>query len=881
MSLPADYAGLSSQALLDRLAADQRFDVLQAFWRYSDAAICSALVDPILRTGAAQLVDLLVSEILEPTITEPLPTRLIEGLRNRRPSLPQPVVARLATRLREPEPLVGAQYENSRGLLEIWVIGQDDKVADDFAIDVIRGETPRSHEDTVRQAAYARCGLSPDALTRACSVLASEMDGSPSPEVWQKTSNFVEVVCAGQTSPPASVVPIIEKLIEQAPTCAPAESLGPQLARCAAATSWRVLERVIGGRLTDSPGARALLRTIPQVSHPGTRTRLFTRATRRQPHMWTVLQPQTASWDEATWKRALKAVIGEERLEPGVLAQLLNGAPSTISAGIVELALSQAENPGDPPHQVAGQRLRQRLDEVGSEPGTEPDWVEACYWPRTSDEAALAKLASLLEFLEAEDHVRIVVLAFLAGKAAPAAAARLFREGASYEALRECDDDQNRAVLARALVGVRSEEATEAVCRLQSERFSLEVAQAFARTDPDCAFSGAADAFPSLGPADRDALVDLLAEHSTANQAPVLEAIISDDHRENNTRRAKAARRIAELLPTGEPPPRCVTDLLGSNVPNLRETGVHAIKTIRPRDPELLGRLHEVVTRGGDPGRAAAEALDALADQFIGEMQMASSKEEARELIPLLGAVGRPQVLSQLFKYLGANAEYDDATMHRAAAEAVQQAAQHVESVDEETQTVLVGLVDGEEREADPDAQAALSTALARIQLGEDAALQILYDVLDFKVRAAADELFGPEKDRLVRQLALYARARDRGQAGWGLAIVHLDNVAERLVRAAYLACADGSEAIKEQIRSDPGKPDYGKLIGALSSAKLLQGVQGECRVLHKIRSQRSEVPHTGEEPDDETITTAQRSMKEIAKVCVGLLMQRVREGGG
>jgi hypothetical protein len=70
--------------------------------------------------------------------------------------------------------------------------------------------------------------------------------------------------------------------------------------------------------------------------------------------------------------------------------------------------------------------------------------------------------------------------------------------------------------------------------------------------------------------------------------------------------------------------------------------------------------------------------------------------------------------------------------------------------------------------------------------------------------------------DRLVRQLSLCARARDQGESGWGVAIAHLDNVAERLVRAAYLVCEGGSESVKEEIRNDPGEPDYGRLIGAL-----------------------------------------------------------------
>ena len=41
---------------------------------------------------------------------------------------------------------------------------------------------------------------------------------------------------------------------------------------------------------------------------------------------------------------------------------------------------------------------------------------------------------------------------------------------------------------------------------------------------------------------------------------------------------------------------------------------------------------------------------------------------------------------------------------------------------------MLVALIDGEEQEADPEARSALSEALARLQLGEDASLKVLYD---------------------------------------------------------------------------------------------------------------------------------------------------------
>jgi hypothetical protein len=69
-----------------------------------------------------------------------------------------------------------------------------------------------------------------------------------------------------------------------------------------------------------------------------------------------------------------------------------------------------------------------------------------------------------------------------------------------------------------------------------------------------------------------------------------------------------------------------------------------------------------------------------------------------------------------------------------------------------------------------------------------------------------------------------------------------------------------------------PTGPDYGALIGALSSVQKLQGVQGECKVLHDARCRYSEIPHAGERADEATMTTARTCFVKIAKACVGNL---------
>lgn len=869
------YDGLSGRALLEKLADGHEFSVLQAFWRYGDPEVAADAVGPILATGAPHLLEPIVGEVLQVSLGEPFPSRLIVELTERRPQLGSKLGARLSKRLLDEEPFPNAEYENGRHLLELWVLGQDGKVGEDFAIAVIAEETPKASESTVRASAFQRCRASAAVLKESAAIVTRELEGEPSTASWNAAAEFVEATCRNAPETPEPVVPIVTRLIELAPQYGQSDPLPPELSRLVGSIAATELEASLSERLPDTPGARALVRVVGELPRASMRASLFARVVHQQPHLWTVAQAEFAELDEAEWKRRLKALVGDEQVERSILVQLLNAAPLRLVASVIELTLNQAGDEDDQLLSVAAARLGQRLDELGTDAGTRPDWVAAVHWPRARNEEGVRKLASLLGEVEEDVHVRVVVRGFIAEKITADVAARLLSEGASYAALAMMETGPLRGELAAALARTRQDELGPAVARLQKEGYSFDLTDSLAEALPNAAFIGAAEAWADLEKSGKDEVVQLLGLHGSEEQIPVLEAIVRDDHRENADRRVAAAEKIAELTPTGKSLPDCVIDLLRSNVPKLREAAVKAIERVKPRDAALIGGLHEVEVRAGVAGKAARAALDSLADEFLRDLGGASGKEELHEVIPLLGAVGRAQVLPALFNYVGANAEYDDVTLHRAAAKAVQQAAEHIRAVSEDDQEALVGLIDGEEREADLEAQGDLSSALARLQLGDDAALKVLYDELPttFKVRGDPDELFGPEKERLVRQLGLYTRARDQGEAGWGLALTHLDNVAERLVRAAYLVCPAGSEAIKEDIRTDPAEPEYGRLIGALASVGELHGIQDDCSVLHDIRCRNSEVPHPGQRPDADTVATARRSFKEIAKVCVGVVV--------
>jgi hypothetical protein len=131
---------------------------------------------------------------------------------------------------------------------------------------------------------------------------------------------------------------------------------------------------------------------------------------------------------------------------------------------------------------------------------------------------------------------------------------------------------------------------------------------------------------------------------------------------------------------------------------------------------------------------------------------------------------------------------------------------------------------------------------------------------------ANPDELFGVEKGTLVRQLGLYKRELDRGAVGRATAIAHLDNVAERVVRAAYTRLGS-SEDIRRRIAANPRDPEYGHILNSLGG-KLEKAKNGFGR-LHEIRSEETEVPHPGSPMTEQAWTAATEGFSKAANICL------------
>lgn len=164
-----------------------------------------------------------------------------------------------------------------------------------------------------------------------------------------------------------------------------------------------------------------------------------------------------------------------------------------------------------------------------------------------------------------------------------------------------------------------------------------------------------------------------------------------------------------------------------------------------------------------------------------------------------------------------------------------------------------------------------LQAAATRASLGEDAALEVLQELLPFTPRSDFRDLLGVEKHRVVRHLQLLATERERGEQGRPGVIMQLDIVAERILRVAYLKVGQ-SEPLKAQITASPRTPDYGALIQALAGVRGLQKIQGQLQTLHALRSTKTEFTHTGDQPTDQDEVTALTCFSESMKVVVGVL---------
>ncbi|MGH3004417.1 MAG: hypothetical protein ACRDOS_00635 [Gaiellaceae bacterium] len=867
----------SGREVLERALEQGHLEVVEAFWRYRDAGLAAIVADCILRADHPALTAMVVDEIVDSTMADPLPAEIVTTLSQHQPRLPESATRRLAARLRDEVPFPQNHYETGRGVLERWVIEQESSVAADLALAAVKQETPASASNqTVREGAYLRCASDPKLLKAAAAAMVERTETTPTRETWIEVTTFLDRTSPGAATVPPSLEPLLDWLVEQAPRFAQSTTFPDALENLVANAARLVV--VLGGEaLPDTPGSGALLRAIETIDGARDRTRAFATAAAHQPHLWRVLAESMPNWDESEWKRRLAALGSADGLQQSVAAYIVDNAPATISVEIVAFALKQArQGPDDPLLQRVGQSLHSRIQTVveDDEAANTQAQIDAIRWPRKGDSGETRQMfKAVLDAALGSDPVlatQLILGARQRDLIGTTDVAFLIPDDQVENAFEFLGAGAERGALAIELIKDRDDEVVQAASGIQQRAFALDIAEALAPSAPDAAFAGGAEAWVALSASEKDELTKLVVSHGAAAQQPILETIVGDVHRNNAARRAQATAAIAELTPEGGTLPPGVVDLLTSGRPELRRAGIQAIGKVKPRDQPLIGHLREIAAGGGQLGREATQVLDDLSSIFTSELAAASSRSEVSALLPLLGAVGRPAVINPLLGYVGPDAEYDDKDIHRLAASALRSACGSVlGDITPEQQAALVALLEGESQEVDQQARADLSAALANVALGEDVALASLYDEIGFDPGIAPAVLYGDEKDWIFRHAGLWAKERDRGQSGRPGQLENLDIISERLTRAAYLEIGD-SENIKSQIRADETKPDYGALITALGSTKLSKQV-ANLQTLHDLRCNRT-FAHIGTDPTDQDMVRANASFKDAAKAIIGVL---------
>ncbi len=582
--LASCYEGLAGASLIHEFGRLGESVILEAFWRYRNAAVAADVAPAIILSGDTYLLGLVLDEILSPSLGAPLPQAIANALNERRPQLAGAEAARLIERLLDRTSL-HHDYEPARSALEMWALEQAGELGENFAIAVISRQTPMSGHGNVRDSAYLRCQASARVLNEAAQIVAAALERSPSATTWQQAADFIEQACRNTTGSPAAVVLMIKKLIDFAPQCSPQDTFGPELRRLAASVTIDELEKVVDRESSESPGGRAIVRTVPEVRSPARRARLFAMIVRSQPALWGVLEQVMQQWDEAEWRRVLRSLVGAAPIHRQALSYLVPAAPIQLTRELTALVMSQVSAEDELIRDV-GAKLGQRLADIGESEDTRDGWVTAVHWPKARDAAALAKFAAVISCVEDNLRTGILVRGFLTGKLPAKPAAELVSDDQVARALAIVAAGQ-RGKWAAALATAHPNGIGGAVNELVAAgKYPTDVVAALAPSHPDIAFGAVAARWPGLDAADKDALIGLLEEHSSDRNREALEAIVRDEHRDNAKRRARAVRRLAELVVPGAAVPDSVIALLDSNLSDLREAAVQVIESIKPREPQ-------------------------------------------------------------------------------------------------------------------------------------------------------------------------------------------------------------------------------------------------------------------------------------------------------
>lgn len=870
---PSRYRGLYGDDFLKKAREGEDKSVFEAIWRLQDSGVSGMAAEPLASFDVPDLSGLLLKGILEGPLGPGVVEEIREAIRKHYPRLDQDDRSKLVTWLGENEPAGPGPAEHE--VLEVWLLRQVGDEGDSLAEEVLCGRLSYQPSDTCIAESLNRCQKAPSLAERIATKIEAQIVENGDGATWALGADLLRGMSA-EKSPPTYLRPLSDRLLTTAPELYLQEEFSEPLGRYFVALSAPTLKKMLAGEaLPNSPGARALVLLNEGLRHPMERAKSFANLASAQSVLWDSVSQRTfALWDSAEWTRRLSSLDRSVlSYEEGSLMEIIEAAPADQAGGLVPLVTGLAAGPEDIMIPAAAAKLSSFL--APPPPTDETDEAlpatiqDVPWWPAGYSSNGLVVFDLLLRgaIKDPSDRIRQITRAVGESTIDASEAAR-FVDVSEFELLlNHLGAGALRSEVAGALSDIDPDGLSATVQTIHDSRgFQIDLARAASPYSPERAFFAAGLAYSSLNDEERSELLTLLEEFATSANIDVLDAIVQDTHKDNSDYRRRAALCIGRITPERAPLPPSVVELLQSNRPELVAAAATVIGHVKPENEDLVRLLRSVALNSEEPSKAKS-ALRSLAEAFVAQLTDDPPKEKRVHLLRLLASAATPEVVESLLSHVGLDALDDDPDVRRTAASGLREVASQG-SIGPDSLARLVALT---EEERDPGARDELNTAVSQASLGEDAALDLLQEMIGFKPAGDLRQLLGQEKESVVRHLELLATQQQRGKQGWPMVIMQLDLVAERVLRVAYLKVGK-SEKLREQIRNSPTTPDYGSLIQALANVSTLQGVQGQLKTLHDLRSKKTEFAHIGEAPDENDVATANNCFTTALKTLIGII---------
>jgi hypothetical protein len=869
------YDGKHGDQLIAELAAQKAVDVLEALWRVQQPELRPRLVPVFASSGDSTLTDLLADEVGAPSSSEPTYQALVAALERDYPPVSPAATQRAVDRLRDPATLTAGAFQNQRGRLEGWAASQSNALGEAFAIDVIAGKTP-AHNQAAQNAAVAQAQANPQLRDQAIQVLTEQLDQQRVAAEWQRATAFVESVAKAGDAPSKDLLALLALLVATAPELASQPAFSPVTTDLLARHGYNALrDRLDGAPIGAAKGSIALTRAVDGLTHSTRRQALIRLLLRRHPALVPYLIEFAKAWNDDTWRSTVDGLnekLAADGSVPAHVQSLLREAPGSVSRAVVEAGLRLSPKAADAASLADGVAavVRKALNDAGDE--REPR-VAAMGWTADGDSMPFIRDVVTRATSDTSAAARLIADAQKAGSISPADAAEMIDERqlpAFLDGLADEMSTRRREAFSR-LFGRHPDRMRALVTERQKNAFDLDLAIGAIAHDEGAALTGVdASVYAGLDDEQRDDLLSVIEEHGTWKSKALLGFFGADSVSKRRPLRARALRKIGEVAPRGQALPDFVHESITMPDPEVRQAAFGAIAAVAPRDLDLVRELVSLAAARGAARAAADETLDRMVASYVTALDTAATKSDRATLLRLIGAAARSASIAPLLAHVGRDTEDDATEVRMAAAEGLAEAAQQHHAFGA-AQVERLGQIFEDGEEADPEVAAQLDLALRRMTLGEDQAVEKLFQMTNIPLaKRSPSELFGAEKTLLVRHVGLMAAEQARGKAAYPQYIEQLDLVALALVRAAYARVGTSIPLKNEIAKGDPKSPDYGPLLGALGGA--LDKARAPLQVVHQLRSEKTEYTHPGQAPTDDDATNATENFINGARICLGIL---------